>query len=266
MNKTILSLVATLIAIAPGNTFAQTDFFWSLNGLNQGAVNADLSVELAAGATSTAYLYYTTNGPADSDLTTGAFLDLATSQVGIIQFTNAETLDFNIELFFNPVGVRWGDSFGATAIVFDDAVDELSAFTFFTGSGIMESQNGSAGVLDTGYDAGSDSFLFAKVDFTVIDDPATAGATVDVITSAGAGGIVSGISSVPATFGGLEITVGPPAFVLGDFTGDGVVSMADVGPFVQAIISNQNDPAGDINQDSLVNLLDIRPFVDLMTP
>lgn len=265
MNKTILPLVAMLIAIAPGNIFAQTDFFWSLNGLNQGAVNADVSVELAAGATSTAYLYYTTNGPADSDVGTGAFLDMATSQSGVIQFTNAETLEFDIELFFNPVGVRWGDGVGATGTVTDDAIDELSGFTIFTGSGIMESQNGTTGILDTGYDAGADAFLFAKVDFTVSDVPAAIGSVVDVMTSAGAGGIVNGFSTVPATFGGLEITVGEPSVVLGDFTGDGAVSMADVGPFVQAIISNDFNPVGDINQDSSVNLLDIRPFVNLMT-
>lgn len=266
MNKTILSLVAMMIAIAPGSIFSQTDFFWSLNGLNEGASNANLAVELPVGSTNTAYLYYTTNGPANSDITTGAFLDIITSQTGLIQFTNAETLDFGIELFGNPVGLRWGDGVGVTGLVTDDAVDELAAFTIFSGSGIVGSQNGATGVLDTGFDSGADAFLFAKLDFTVLDDSSSVGSMVDVMTSAGLGGIVNAGAPVAATFGDFQITVGPPAIILGDFTGDGIVSMADVQPFVQAIISSQFNAIGDINQDSSVNLLDVRPFVDLLRP
>lgn len=264
MNKTLLTMLAMMIAVAPGNLFGQTDFFWSLNGLNQGAVNADLSVEIPAGTTSIAYLYYTTNGPANSDIGTGAFLDMVTSQTDVIQFNSAETLDFDITLFSQPVGQRWADSAGATGTVTDDAIDELSAFTIFSGSGILESQNGASGILDTGYDAAADAYLFAQVEFTVLPALAPVGTMVDIITSVGTGGVANSGASVPVTFGNFQVTVGEEPLVLGDFTGDGIVNMMDVQPFIQAIISDDFDLIGDINLDMRVDLLDIRPFVDLL--
>jgi dienelactone hydrolase len=45
---------------------------------------------------------------------------------------------------------------------------------------------------------------------------------------------------------------------------DGVVSLLDVGPFVDLISLGQFQAEGDINQDGMVNLLDVDPFVALL--
>ncbi len=258
--------LCTLFTISIASTCsAQTDFFMSLNALNSGAVNSELSAEFNPGDSGSIYIYYTTNGPADSDISTGAFLDIVTSADGVVEFTAAETLDFSVTLFGSPVGVRWGDSFGDAFFVGGGLVDELGAFTIFSGAGMIEAHDGSTGVLDQGYDAGADAFLFAKIEFTVAID-AAAGSSVDLLMTSGSGLIINnGIEIVPATFGGATISVAADE-VLGDVNGDGVVSMADVGPFVQLIINDEFMSAADINQDGVVNLLDVRPFVKLLKP
>ena len=257
--KKIVLLVATAL-FCSSNVNAQTDFFWSLNDLNSGANNADLVTEFAPGETGTLYLYYSTNGPADSDIDTGAFVDIATSDSGVIQFNAASTLDFDITLFGSFVGTRWDDS-GAATSVSDDSVLGMSALAIFA-SGIVESNNGTSAVADLGYDAGADAFLFAQVDFTVLPE-AVGGTMVDIMASPGLGGIVNGGLPVPATFGGATIMITEDV-VLGDMNGDGEVSMCDVNPFVQAILSGSTNEVADINQDGFVNLLDVRPFVDLL--
>ncbi len=263
MNIKNLFLCAAIAILGCGNAYAQTDFFWSLNDLNGGATNTDLVTEFEPGESGTLFLYYSTNGPADSDIDTGAFLDIATSQDGVIQFASAQTLDFNISFFGSPLAVRWGDSVGSTATVNDDEIDELSAFTFFSGEGILESNNGSAGLVDEGYDAGADAFLFAEVDFTVLPS-AAAGTIVELVTTAGSGNIVNQGLPVPATFGSASIMI-VQGIVLGDFNGDGDVTMMDVNPFVQAIIAGTFSEVADLNLDGFVNLLDVRPFVDALT-
>ena len=82
--KSLLTCTALMIA-ACNSTFGQTDFFWSTSPLNSGATNEDVTLELEPGESGTLYLYYTTNGPADSDLNTGAFLDVMTSESGVIE-------------------------------------------------------------------------------------------------------------------------------------------------------------------------------------
>ena len=82
MKKLLLSIVVTLFAA--GSTFAQGgDFFWSTQGLNEGAMNGDADVKLFVGDTASLFLYYTTNGPAMSELDTGAFLDVGQTLAGI---------------------------------------------------------------------------------------------------------------------------------------------------------------------------------------
>ena len=54
-------------------------------------------------------------------------------------------------------------------------------------------------------------------------------------------------------------------FLLGDVNCDGVVTLLDVGPFVDAITSGIFNPKADINGDGTVDLLDIDPFVNILT-
>lgn len=211
MNVRKFALVMALVAISSSSVFAQTDFFWSTFNLNEGATNDDVKVELNNGDTGSLFLYYSTNGPADSNLSVGAFLDVATSAAGVIQFTRAETFDFNISVSGTPIDKRWlddmggGGSAGETGTVTDDLIDEWNAFTVTGGQGILETNNGSGAFLDEGYDAGADAFLFGVIDFTVIGND---GDSVDLLTSAGDGMIVNGGSVVDASFGLATINVG----------------------------------------------------------
>ena len=257
--RLVLSAIA-LLAFSSVTT-GQNDFFLSFDDLNQGATNSDAMETLSPGDTGSLYIYWSTNGPADSDISTGAFVDLQTSQSGVIQFTSAETIDFNITLFGGVVGPRWGDSVGATANVSDDFVDELSAFTIFSGLGILEANNGASGVLDLGFDANADAFQFGKVDFIVL--PAPAANTVDITISTGSGGIVNQGAAVNATFGiaTIDVSTGP---LLGDVNQDGQVDMFDVDPFIQVILSGGFQAEADIDGDGAVNLRDVTPFVALL--
>lgn len=259
MNVKHLLLVAATLILSAGNSFAQTDFFLSLDGLNSGAANEDLAADLAPGATGSLFVYYTTNGPADSDIDTGAFVDIAASN-GDITFTGAEALNFPITLFGSELAIRWETP--ATAQVAQSSVSGLGALNLFIGEGMLESNNGLSGLLDEGYDAGADAFLFGRIDFEIAPD-ATPGSTIDLVMSAGFAGIVHDGAFVPATFSGGTISVELEK-VMGDVNGDGAVNMGDVGPFVQLIVNREFMDVADVNQDGSVNLFDVRPFVELL--
>ena len=62
-------------------------------------------------------------------------------------------------------------------------------------------------------------------------------------------------------FGSHVVTPGEASFGVNL---DGVVSLLDVGPFVDLISLGQFQAEGDINQDGMVNLLDVDPFVALL--
>ena len=169
MNAKSLSLILAIVAFNASIAFAQTDFFWSFNGLNSGATNSDeVSGVFNTGATGTLYLYYST---ANSELDTGAGLDLSWSNNDLVRFTAAQTFDFDVVLASDNdvvVGTRWGDAFGPAADVQDDAVTGLNAFTVVAGDGIINANDGSGAFLDQGYDAGADAYLFASVDFEIV--------------------------------------------------------------------------------------------------
>ncbi len=263
MTVRILALFLALAAVVPGTLFAQHDFFLSFSDLNQGAVNESAIGEYGRGSSGSIFIYYSTDGPADSDLDTGAFLDITTSQSGVIRFTGAETFDFDITLFGSPLQSRW-DASGTTGTVTDNLVDEMSAFKIFTGVGILEANNGSGNLVDQGFDAGSGAFLFGRVDFEVLADPGPDGITVDIVASAGAGGIVNGGAAFDADFGIATIMVAADEPILGDINGDGVVNMMDVDPFVRVLVNGGYLAEADINGDGRVDLRDVRPFVKLL--
>ena len=54
-------------------------------------------------------------------------------------------------------------------------------------------------------------------------------------------------------------------FMPGDLNEDGVVSLLDVSPFVEALTSGETLCQADINGDGLVDLLDVGPFVELIS-
>ena len=50
-----------------------------------------------------------------------------------------------------------------------------------------------------------------------------------------------------------------------ELPGYGQVSLLDVQPFVDLLISGDFQAEADINGDGIVNLLDVQPFVDLLS-
>ena len=210
MNTRIYSAVLVLMTVLSTSISAQTDFFWSTFDLNSGAANSDLKATYEQGDTGSLFLYFSTNGPSDSNLSVGGFLDVATSMNGVIEFTRAETFDFTINVGGTPIGNRWlddmggGGSAGETGDVMANFIDEWNAFTVTGGQGILESNNGQGVFLDEGYDAGADAFLFGVVDFTVVG---SMGSSVDLITSVGDGMVVDGGTALDPEFGNATINV-----------------------------------------------------------
>ena len=141
------SLASAMLCLLVSPIFAQGgDFFWSFE--SNGPVNEDVSrKDFSVGDTGSLFLYYTTNGPAMSELNTGAFLDLATSNSGVVEFTAAETFDFDVALASDTsivFGTRWGNSFGAGDVSDDGPSVGINAFTVSSGDRIVNANNGTA--------------------------------------------------------------------------------------------------------------------------
>ena len=212
MNVRNFAMVVAIVAMSAGSVFAQGDFFWSTSALNSGATNSAAELTLDnVGDTGSLYLYYNTD---NSQLDTGAGLDLSFTSNGVVNFTAAETFDFDVVLAAAPtviIGQRWGaDVFpdgpgvgvGADSVT-NDAVTGLNAFTVVSGDGIIDANDGTATFLDTGYDADADAFLFARVDFT-----AAALGSTSLEAAAGAIGIVHNNATITPSFGAANISVG----------------------------------------------------------
>lgn len=209
--KLLFSGLLSCMLLMPLSVKAQgpADFFYSAGGLGSGlVVNGDLDLEVTLGDTVSIYGYWSTNGPADTNLDVGAGFDIATSADGIIGFDSAETFDFDIVLAADPsvvLGVRWGQADGGgfagpADTISANSITGLNAFSV-TNDGITEGNTGPV-FLDAGYDADGDAFLFGRIDFTALQV-----GSVDLLTSVGAIGAVNGADSVSPTFGAATINV-----------------------------------------------------------
>ena len=78
---------------AAGSAVAQGDFFFTFL---DGGPNVNQSASFQVGDTGSLYVYWTTNGPADADLSVGATIDVISDTAGIIEFTAAQTFDYLI--------------------------------------------------------------------------------------------------------------------------------------------------------------------------
>ena len=209
--RSVVFVFGAALALMNNSLNAQTDFFWSFSDLNSGAVNSDAEGIFQTGETGSIYLYYSTNGPADSDMDTGAFLDVFTSQNDVIEILQGETFDFAVTVNGSPFKNRWldlngdGGSVGLTGSLSSNGqfLNEWHAFRTFGSNGILESQNGSGVFLDQGYDSGADAFLFGRIDFMTIGE-----GSVNLITTSGDGQIVNDGQVIPATFGNATFVVG----------------------------------------------------------
>ena len=204
MNVKNLFLVMAIAVMSVGSVSAQGDFFFAFN---QGDANADAAATFNVGDTGQLWVYWSTNGPNDSDLNVGAFIDVLSSNTGVIEFTAAETFDYEIEVGGQVTGNRIldamgnGGSVGPAISVAPDFIDELNAFTVVGGPGIIEANNGSGVFLDTGYDASNDGFEWGLIDFNVIGE-----GTTDITAVGGDGLIVNSGVEIPAVFTTATIT------------------------------------------------------------
>ncbi|MEM9411888.1 MAG: PEP-CTERM sorting domain-containing protein [Planctomycetota bacterium] len=218
-------LVLAVLAMSVSNASAQ-DFFWSLSNLGGGATQGDLDVNLTdaglnIGDQATVFLYYNST---NSELDTGAGLDLTFSNNDVLDFVSAETFEFDVVLAGNTgvdLGDRWGDSFGPAGDVQANSITGLNAFTVVNGDGIVQENDGTDTFLDTGYD-GNNNWLFGSVTVEIIGE-----GTTDVLISEGAIGIVNDGAPVAATFGGGTFTVGGAA--IPEPTTAGVLAMGLIG-------------------------------------
>ncbi len=236
------------------NNHGSVDLFWSTAGLFSGAFNTSAAVgEFNTGTSGEIFLYY---DPSMSELDTGAFVDIATSRPGIIEFTQAETFEYDILVNGFPFAVRWGDAFGEIADVTSDFIDGLGAFTVLAGTGMLLENTGPTFV-DAGYDFGSQSFLFGKIEFDVIGAP---GETVNLNMTRGIGMIVNDGVSLDPDFGSFRLVV-TDEVLLGDVNCDGQVNLLDVQPFIDLIANGGFSNKADFDGDGKVTLLDVQPFV-----
>ena len=122
-----------VILAAPVLQAQQSDFFWSLRDLNQGAVNEPMMETVEKGQSVSLYLYFSTTGPSEAEIDVGAILDIAASQEGIIQFVSAETFDFSVLVETVEIGERWGGqcpgTVGQIGTVSDSLIQGWGALT-----------------------------------------------------------------------------------------------------------------------------------------
>lgn len=83
---------------------------------------------------------------------------------------------------------------------------------------------------------------------------------IDFVT---AGTIVYSIGQIGLS--SETVFVGGETVQRGDVNCDGIISLLDIDPFVEVLISGKFDTKADINSDNEVNLLDVQPLVDLIS-
>ena len=180
--------------------------------------NEELVVDLATGDELMLHLYYTTDGPSQSELRFGGGVEITTSQPGKIRFEAAESFDFDVVLQdMTVVDKRWGNDTGegfvGPGVVSDDFIDQMDFFTLFA-SGLIEMNTGPV-FFDTGYDASADAFFIGSIELTALEDGSVDLATVvgDPISMTN-----DGFTPYFPEFGGVAINVFEISLVGGELS------------------------------------------------
>ena len=201
-----LRIVALVVAFfIANNVAAQGDFFFSFA---TDGPNSDQTAEYQVGDTGSLWVYWSTNGPANSDLSVGAFIDVMSSTSGVVEFTAAKTYDYAVvapglgggHRYLNQNGL--GGFAGPAESVTSNFIDELAAFTVTGGPGILEFNNCTGVFCDDGYEPDNDGFQWGRIDFNVVGSGSTT-----VTGMAGDGLIVHEDHVVDATFTTATINV-----------------------------------------------------------
>ena len=241
--KTLVAILFVAVGLICSVASAQQpfDFFWSTEELGSGnVVNQELFLDIAGGESQTIYLYYTTDGPSQSELRFGGGLEIATSSSGTIRFDAAETFDFEIAIAGTPIRTRWesdngGGHVGQADMISDDFIDQFDFFTVL-GDGIRNANTGSP-FNDAGYDADADAFLIGSIELTGLSN-----GMVDLTISVGDPISLSddGFTALDPVFGGVSIDVidSVANLVDGDLTifGTGVDDIIDVSSMADSTV------------------------------
>ena len=138
--------------------------FWSPLDLGEGSlVDDDLVVNTSAGASGRAYLYY---NPEGQDIVSGGFeIDFFWDSPGIVGFTDAEVLNYDITAAGVPFEQRW--AFTANPFVNENTVVAFNASDngFGLRTALSEAANGP--LLDTG--SQGDFFQLGYIDWIALD-------------------------------------------------------------------------------------------------
>ena len=239
------------------------DFFWSTLNLNEGAVNGPIDLNMSPGESVNLYLYYSTNGPLNTDINIGYSLNVATSQNGVIFFTEAET--FNHSMAFLG-GTRWfypeadldgelGVGVAPAQSVESDLIVGMTAIgTLGGGFGLTDA----SALLDTGYDSNAQAFLCGSIQIDAVGS-----GTIELAAGPNALGIANDYNLLQSTFARASITIEPPVplHLLGDVNRDGVHDFLDIAPFIAVLASGEYQIEADTDQNGVVNFLDIHQFI-----
>ena len=197
MRRCNFFLSLSIFFLSYSTVFAQSDFFFSFD---QEGPNTNQSRDFNVGDSGSLWIYWSTNGPADSELTVGAFIDVFTSNSGVIEFTAAETFDYDIVLGGQTIGTRLnGEGLGPAQDLTSHFINEFFGFTV-TGPGIFEPNGPIGSIVDEGFSVINDGFEWGRIDFNVIGE-----GTTSVTGAAGDGMIVNDDSIVDAAFSTVTI-------------------------------------------------------------
>ena len=202
--KKIISLaVAAMIAVCSSSAYAGvSDIYVSFANVGDGGAAGNTAAEFEVGTSGSAFVWVDENFSID----TGAFLDVMSSNTNVLEFTGAEVFNPDILLFgTTPLDSRW-QSAGEQGVS-AGLIDELNGFAVTEGTGIIPTNV--PGVLDGMgldfvddlYDASSNGFLFARIDFDVVG---VGNATISLAT--GDGLVVNNDVELSPSYGAASVT------------------------------------------------------------
>ncbi len=192
---------ALLVFLSTTNCVFAQNFFWSTEDIHSGlVVNGDLTVNANSfGNSGRTYLYY---DPQGVDIEFQLDLDFSWDGGGAA-FTDARTLDFEIEIAGTPIGLRWGDFAGPAFEVTASSVTGFLAINVISGTGILTSQSnaGPGPFFDTG-STDDGFFQVGFIDWAFTPGSADSNFVLDNV-------ILSDISGNNVKFSDLTITAVP---------------------------------------------------------
>ena len=186
----------TLLVFLMTDQFCNADIFLSFTGMNDGNANTSGNAVFNIGDSGVAYIWFTD----DSKVDTGAFLDIVSSDAGVVRFTGSSAFNPDILSGATIVDTRWQSASGGT--VGDGLIDEMAGVRILNGTGILPSKVTGSAIEDSLHDATSNAFLFGSVNFEAVS-------LGDAVLSASVGdGLIvdEGVSLTP-TFRSASIDV-----------------------------------------------------------